>query len=99
MASDKQPDTHLTGDRDIGPDNGVRPPTATPIDEQLHDVANGSGYSGQEYDAEGQAEWRAEQDRRALPQDGAVHGSGKGAGGGDEGEDFDETRTGGTATE
>lgn len=50
-------------------------------------IGTGGGYSGQEYDSAGQAEWRAEQQRHALPADGAVHGSGSGTGGGNPGED------------
>lgn len=80
---------------DIGPDNGRRPPFATPIQRGLGTVGTGSGYSGQEYDAAGQDEWRAEQERRNLPADGEVRGSGAGAGGGDPGEDFDIATPGG----
>lgn len=85
--------------KDIGPDNGERAPFARPIDEGLGKVGAGSGYSGQEYDSEGQAEWRARQKQRGLPADGAVKGSGAGAGGGDPGEDYDIGTPGGAAPE
>lgn len=72
------------GAPDILPENGHRPSFSKPIDERLGAIGTGGGYSGQEYDSDGQAEWRAEQDRRK----GAADGSGIGAGGGP-GEDFD----------
>lgn len=80
---------------DIPPDNGERPRFATPIDEHAGHVGSGTGYSGQEYDSEGQAVWRAEQEKRNLPKDGGVSGSGIGAGGGQAGEDFDIDSPGG----
>lgn len=83
--------------RDIGPDNGQRPPFATPIREGRGRIGTGSGYSGQEYDSAGQEQWRAEQERRNLPADGEVRGSGAGAGGGGPGEDFDVDTPGGAA--
>ncbi|WP_260596665.1 hypothetical protein [Sphingomonas endolithica] len=83
-------DDHETraGEPDIPPENGKRPSFRKPIDERLGAVGTGGGYSGQEYDSEGQEAWRAEQDRRKGDPDGAVDGSGVGAGGGP-GEDFD----------
>jgi len=86
-------------DTDIGPDNGVRPSFATPIDERLGEIGTGDGYSGQEYDSAGQAEWRAEQERRNASADGVVRGSGAGAAGGNPGEDFDVATTGGADPE
>ncbi len=87
--------TEQDDDRDIPPDNGKRPKFATPIDERLNDVGTGSGYSGQEYDSAGQAEWRAEQERKSLPPGSGVSGSGIGAGGGQAGEDYDPDTPGG----
>lgn len=87
--------THPSETRDIGPDNGRRPPFATPIRDGLGEVGTGEGYSGQEYDGAGQERWREEQQRRNLPADGGVLGSGVGAGGGDPGEDFDIATPGG----
>ena len=92
-ASKTSPDT------DIGPDNGVRPSFSTPIDERLGKIGTGDGYSGQEYDSAGQAEWRAEQKRRNAPADGVARGSGAGAGGGNPGEDFDVDTPGGADPE
>ena len=86
-------------DRDIGPDNGRRPPFAKPVDEDTGAVGTGTGYSGQEYDSKGQAEWRAEQSRADLPHDGVARGSGAGAGGGHAGEDFDDDAAGGSLAE
>lgn len=88
-------ETDPENDRDIPPDTGERPAFATPIDERLKDVGTGGGYSGQEYDGDGQAEWRAEQERRNLPGNGGVSGSGIGAGGGQAGEDYDPDTPGG----
>lgn len=67
---------------DIGPENGKRPPFATPIEQAGTDgkIGTGTGYSGQEYDSDGQAAWRAEQERHAVARDGALHGSGAGTG-------------------
>ncbi|KQS04000.1 hypothetical protein ASG11_06830 [Sphingomonas sp. Leaf357] len=76
-------------DRDIPPDNGERPTFSTSIRKGLGDVGTGDGYSGQEYDSAGQSAWRAEQQRRNLPKNGGVAGSGIGAGGGQKGEDYD----------
>lgn len=80
--------------RDIGPDNGRKPPYERPS-EGRGDVGAGEGYSGQEYDGAGQAAWRERQQRSAVPEDGTVIGSGVGAGGGDAGEDFDAATPGG----
>jgi hypothetical protein len=82
-------------DRDIEPDNGHRPPFAKPMDEGRGKVGTGEGYSGQEYDSAGQAEWRAEQTRTNVSEDGVARGSGAGAGGGHAGEDFDVDTPGG----
>jgi hypothetical protein len=78
-------------DADIPPDAGKRPVFARPVDPKAGGEigTDKQGYSGQEYDSAGQAEWRAEQARHDLPADGAVHGSGAGAGGGNPGEDYD----------
>lgn len=94
-----QQDNSLAGvdERDIGPDNGRRPRFATPIRKGLGKVGTGEGYSGQEYDGAGQEKWRAAQERRNLPADGEVRGSGIGAGGGDPSEDFDIATPGGAA--
>ena len=76
--------------KDIASEAGKRPPFARPIDAEAgKQVGTGQGYSGQEYDGAGQAAWRAEQERHALPSDGEVQGSGAGAGGGNPGEDYD----------
>jgi hypothetical protein len=75
---------------DVPPEVGKRPPFARPVDPAAGaEIGTDDTYSGQEYDAAGQAEWRAEQSRHALPADGSVHGSGAGAGGGNPGEDYD----------
>jgi len=77
-------------DADLPPEAGKRPVFARPVDPAAGaEIGTGGGYSGQEYDSAGQAEWRAEQQRHALPADGAVHGSGAGTGGGNPGEDYD----------
>lgn len=78
-------------DADLPPEAGKRPVFARPVDAQAGAEigTDKNSYSGQEYDSAGQAEWRAEQARHALPADGAVHGSGAGAGGGNAGEDYD----------
>ena len=89
----------MNDDRDIGPDNGHRPPFAKPIDEGRGDVGTGDGYSGQEYDSDGQAAWRAEQAGANLAPDGIARGSGAGAGGGHRGEDFDDDGAGGSLAE
>lgn len=69
---------------------GKRPRFSQPIDPEAGKaVGTDQTYSGQEYDSAGQAEWRAEQERHALPASGEVEGSGAGAGGGNPGEDFD----------
>ena len=75
--------------RDIPPDNGRRPTFSTPIKKGIGKVGTSKGYSGQEYDSTGQSEWRLEQERRNLPGNGGVAGSGIGAGGGQVGEDYD----------
>ena len=66
----------MNDDRDIGPDNGHRPPFAKPIDEGRGDVGTGDGYSGQEYDSEGQQEWREADLAKQVSPDGLAHGSG-----------------------
>ena len=76
-------------ERDIPPDNGKRPTFSTPIKKGVGKVGTGKGYSGHEYDSTAQSEWRAEQERRSLPGNGGVAGSGIGAGGGQVGEDYD----------
>lgn len=78
-------------DADIPPEAGRRPVFAKPVHPKAGAEigTDKNSYSGQEYDSAGQAEWRAEQARHALPADGAVHGSGAGAGGGNPGEDYD----------
>ena len=81
-------------DRDIGPDNGQRPPFAKPIDEGRGAVGTGGGYSGQEYDLKGQAEWRAEQTRANMAEDGVARGSGAGAGRRPRGRGFRQRRPG-----
>lgn len=75
--------------RDIPPDNGKKPTFSTSIMKGVGEVGTGKGYSGQEYDSTGQSAWRAEQERRNLPGNGGVAGSGIGAGGGQVGEDYD----------
>jgi hypothetical protein len=88
-ATDNQPN-------DIPPEAGERPPFDRPVDAEAESqVGTGEGYSGQEYDSAGQAEWRAEQARHQLPASGEVHGSGAGAGGGNPGEDYDSDSTAG----
>ncbi|WP_156363653.1 hypothetical protein [Sphingomonas sp. Leaf357] len=84
-------------DRDVGPDAGQRDPSTLPADTDRGTVGTGEGYSGQEFDSEGQAEWRKKEEHRNLPADGAVRGSGAGAGGGDPGEDYDVGTPGGAA--
>lgn len=75
---------------DIPPEAGKRPPFAKPVDPEAgREIGTDNTYSGQEYDSAGQAEWRAEQARHALPANGEVEGSGSGAGGGNPGEDYD----------
>ncbi|WP_137788062.1 hypothetical protein [Sphingomonas sp. 3P27F8] len=75
---------------DEEPNAGKRPVFATPADPEAGSkVGTGAGYSGQEYDSVGQAEWRREQERHSLPSDGTVEGSGAGVGGGNPGEDYD----------
>lgn len=86
MTTDRDTSGHRP---DIGPDNGVRPRDATPIDTGPGAVGTGGGYSGQEYDSKGQADWRAEQERRNVPADGIARGSGS------PGEDFDTATPGG----
>lgn len=86
MNTDRDQDKHAP---DIGPDNGVRPADATPIDTGPGAVGTGEGYSGQEYDSQGQDAWRAEQERRNVPADGVARGTGS------PGEDFDMTTPGG----
>ncbi|WHU04369.1 hypothetical protein [Sphingomonas sp. NIBR02145] len=77
-------------DADLRPKAGKRPVLARPVDPGAGaKIGTGGGYSCQEYECAGQTEWRAEQQRRALPADGAVHGSGAGTGGGNPGEDYD----------
>lgn len=72
------------------PEAGKRPPFAQPVDREAgKEIGTDQTYSGQEYDSAGQAEWRAEQSRHALPANGEVRGSGSGAGGGNPGEDYD----------
>ncbi|MDO7841935.1 hypothetical protein [Sphingomonas immobilis] len=83
------------GEKDIGPDIGVRAPMNAPADDDIGAIGTGSGYSGQEFDSAGQAAWRAGQQRRAVPADGKVSDSGAGAGGGNPGEDFDVATPGG----
>ncbi|MBB4085598.1 hypothetical protein [Sphingomonas carotinifaciens] len=75
-------------DRDIPPEAGKRPPFAKP-EPPLDAIGTGKGYSGQEYDSAGQAEWRAGQDAQAVAPEGIVRGSGTAAGGGAPGEDYD----------
>jgi hypothetical protein len=82
--------------KDIPPEAGKRPPFATSLGRDAEAIGSGTGYSGQEYDSAGQAEWRAEQAKRSMPADGAVHGSGAGAGGGVPGEDYDDDSAGGS---
>ena len=83
---------------DIPAEAGKRPRFAEPGNPgAAADVGTGDGYSGQEYDSAGQAQWRAGQQRQSLAQDGAVHGSGAGAGGGNPGEDYDADAPGGAA--
>ena len=65
----------MTDDRDLSPDNGQRPPFAKP-DPKLGRVGTGDGYSGQEYDSEGQQEWRAADLAKQVSPDGLAHGSG-----------------------
>jgi len=75
---------------DIPPEAGERPTFARPVDPSAgKEIGSDDSYSGQEYDSAGQAEWRAEQKRHALPADGEVRGSGAGTGGGNPGEDYD----------
>ncbi|TPG42726.1 hypothetical protein EAH79_02335 [Sphingomonas koreensis] len=74
--------------QDIPADNGRRPPYIRPA-PPTGKVGTGDGYSGQEYDSEGQALWRERDHARSVPKDGEVTGSGVGAGGGETGEDFD----------
>jgi hypothetical protein len=75
---------------------GERPAFARPVDASAgREIGTDDTYSGQEYDSAGQAEWRAEQSRHALPADGIVRGSGVGAGGGSPGEDYDSDSAGG----
>ena len=74
---------------DIGPDNGVLPPQAAPVDTGPGAGGPGEGYSGQEYASKGQAAWRAEQQRRNAPADGVARGTGS------PGEDFDQGTPGG----
>lgn len=75
-------------DADLPIDTGKRPDFAGPA-PGLGAVGTGKGYSGQEYDAPGQAEWRAGQAGRTASPDGAVHGSGAGQGTGGKGEELD----------
>ncbi|HVI97444.1 MAG TPA: hypothetical protein VM657_00080 [Sphingomonas sp.] len=79
---------------DIPPDAGKRSPIMA-REPPLGEIGSGPGYSGQEYDSAGQAEWRAREQARSVPRDGTVEGSGIGAGGGQEGEDYDLDDAGG----
>lgn len=84
------PDTKHPQPTYIPPESGKRPDFARPTDAgATKDIGTGGGYSGQEYDSPGQAEWRKEQQRHALRADGEARGSGSGAGGGNPGEDYD----------
>ncbi len=80
--------------KDIPPEAGRRPPYMKP-EPPLGEIGSGKGYSGQEYDGAGQAEWREREQERGVPRDGIVQGSGVGAGGGQEGEDYDLDDAGG----
>lgn len=61
--------------RDISADQGAAPPFAKP-EPKLGAVGTGDGYSGQEYDSAGQAEWRQGDRRLRLDPRGEVHGTG-----------------------
>jgi hypothetical protein len=65
----------VTDDRDISPDQGKAPPFAQP-EPKLGAVGTGSGYSGQEYDSAGQAEWREGDKGLRVSPDGEAHGTG-----------------------
>lgn len=79
----------MSGHRDIEPDNGRSPPFAKP-DPLLGAIGTGEGYSGQEYDSVGQAEWRAaERDREVAP-------TGEAQGSGSPGEEIDPRTAGST---
>jgi len=73
---------------DQPPEAGKRPTHGRPPSD-IGDIGTGQGYSGQEYDSNGQQAWRDEQKKHAVDPSGEVHGSGTGAGGGNDGEDYD----------
>lgn len=65
----------MTDDRDIPDDTGRAPPFAK-SEPRLGPVGTGDGYSGQEYDGDGQAAWREGDRRLGVSPDGAAHGTG-----------------------
>lgn len=79
--------------KDLPPEAGVKPRYTEPNPPPGEVGAHGH-YSGQEYDAPGQAEWRRKADRSPPP--GELSGSGIGAGGGQDGEDYDSDPQGGS---
>ena len=65
----------MIDERDLLPDNGRAPPFAKP-DPKLGEVGTGEGYSGQEYDARGQKEWRAAEAQLRVSPNGEARGTG-----------------------
>lgn len=62
-------------DRDLSSDNGTAPPFRHP-EPPLGEIGSKGGYSGQEYDSPGQAEWREGERRLGISPDGEAHGTG-----------------------
>jgi len=80
----------MTDNRDLPEDTGKAPPFAKP-EPKLGEVGTTGGYSGQEYDAPGQAEWRDGDRQLGVSPDGEAHGSGS------PGEEFERNTPGGQA--
>jgi len=75
--------------RDIPEDTGKAPPFAHP-EPGMGEIGTHGGYSGQEYDGDGQAEWRDSDRRLGVSRDGEAHGTGS------PGEEYEPETSGGS---